>query len=70
MSQDGANMAMEGAQPRPVGSVVRSRYKILAVVGRGGLGVVYRVSDILYSSNNVFALKELADPAPGARQQI
>ncbi len=70
MSQDGANMATEGAQPRPVGSVVRSRYKILAVVGRGGLGVVYRVSDILYSSNNVFALKELADPAPGARQQF
>ena len=70
MSQDGANMATEGAQPRPVGSVVRSRYKILAVVGRGGLGVVYRVSDILFSSNNVFALKELADPAPGARQQF
>ena len=70
MSQDAANMATEGAQPRPVGSVVRSRYQILGVVGRGGLGVVYRVSDILYSGNNVFALKELSDPAPGARQQF
>ncbi len=70
MSQDAANMATEGAQPRPVGSVVRSRYQILGVVGRGGLGVVYRVSDILYSGNNVYALKELSDPAPGARQQF
>ncbi len=70
MNQDGANMATEGPQPRPVGAIVRSRYRILAIVGRGGLGVVYRVSDILYSSHNVFALKELSDPAPGARKQF
>ena len=69
MSQDGVNMA-EGAQPRPIGAIVRNRYRILSVVGRGGLGVVYRVADVLYSSNNVFALKELSDPAPGARKQF
>ncbi|HKT37019.1 MAG TPA: serine/threonine-protein kinase, partial [Ktedonobacterales bacterium] len=70
MSQDAANMGSEGAQPRPIGLVIHNRYQILGVVGRGGLGVVYRVADILYSGNNVFALKELSDPAPGARQQF
>lgn len=70
MSVDGASMQPDGAQPRAVGSVVRNRYQILAVVGRGGLGVVYRVADILFSSNNIYALKELSDPAPGARKQF
>ncbi|HEU5344324.1 MAG TPA: protein kinase [Ktedonobacterales bacterium] len=70
MSQDAANMGSEGAQPRPIGLVIHNRYQILGVVGRGGLGVVYRVADILYSGANIFALKELSDPAPGARQQF
>lgn len=70
MSDDGANMQPDGAQPRAVGSIVRNRYRILAVVGRGGLGVVYRVADSRFSANTVFALKELSDPAPGARKQF
>ena len=70
MSEDGAYMTAEGAEPRPVGAVVRNRYRILRIVGRGGLGVVYRVADILYSSKNIYALKELSDPAPGARKQF
>lgn len=70
MSEDGAYMPPDGVQPRAVGSVIHNRYRILAVVGRGGLGVVYRVADILYSSHNVYALKELADPSPGARKQF
>ena len=69
MSEEGA-YTPDGAQPRAVGEVVRNRYRVLAVVGRGGLGVVYRVSDLLYSSHNVYALKELSDPAPGARKQF
>ncbi len=70
MSEEVAYSNTDGAQPRAVGSVVNNRYRILAVVGRGGLGVVYRVADILYSSNNVYALKELADSTPGARKQF
>lgn len=70
MSEDGAYASPDAAQPRAIGEIVRNRYRVLAVVGRGGLGVVYRVSDLLYSSNNVYALKELSDPAPGARKQF
>lgn len=70
MSDEGALLSGDGAQPRPVGSIVNNRYRILAVVGRGGLGVVYRVADILYSNKNIYALKELSDPAPGARKQF
>ncbi|HEX8732391.1 MAG TPA: protein kinase [Ktedonobacterales bacterium] len=70
MNEDGAQIQSDGAQPRAIGSIVRSRYRILGVVGRGGLGVVYRVADTLYSSNNVYALKELSDQSPGARKQF
>ncbi len=70
MNEDSASIQPDGPQPRAVGSVVRNRYRILAVVGRGGLGVVYRVADILFNSHNVYALKELSDPSPGARKQF
>lgn len=70
MNEHGALMQPDGAQPRAVGSMVRSRYRILGIVGRGGLGVVYRVADTLFSSNNVYALKELSDQSSGARKQF
>ena len=70
MNEDGALTQPDSAQPRAVGSIVRSRYRILGIVGRGGLGVVYRVADTLFSSNNVYALKELSDQSPGARKQF
>ncbi len=55
---------------RPAGTVVNDRYRILSAVGRGGLGTVYQVVDLLYGKNNVYALKELADQSPGARKQF
>ena len=58
------------ANPLPVGTTVHERYHILAVVGRGGLGTVYQVRDVLFGKNNVFALKELSDQSLGARKQF
>jgi len=56
--------------PLPIGTVVHERYLITAAVGRGGLGTVYQVADILYGKQNVYALKELVDQSPGARKQF
>src|SRR5579883_2219543 len=54
----------------PIGTVVHERYRITAIVGRGGLGTVYQVMDILFGKQNVYALKELIDQSPGARKQF
>ena len=56
--------------PLPLGTVVHERYRINAVVGRGGLGTVYQVADVLFGKQNVYALKELIDQSPGARKQF
>lgn len=61
---DGANQVLS------VGTTVRQRYQILSIVGRGGLGTVYQVSDVLFGKNNIYALKELLDQSPGARKQF
>ena len=54
----------------PIGTVVRERYCVMAAVGRGGLGTVYQVADVLYGKQNIYALKELVDQSPGARRQF
>jgi serine/threonine protein kinase len=54
----------------PIGTVVHQRYRIAAIVGRGGLGTVYQVADVLYGRQNVYALKELIDQSSGARKQF
>src|SRR5579859_4469407 len=63
-------MAEGGFNPLPVGTIVHQRYRITAVVGRGGLGTVYQVVDVLFGKSNVFALKELIDQSSGARKQF
>lgn len=63
-------MAEGTFSPLPIGTVVYERYRIGSVVGRGGLGTVYQVSDILYGRGNVYALKELVDQSFGARKQF
>src|SRR5437879_6083666 len=64
------SMPESDAQILPIGTIVHSRYQISAVVGRGGLGTVYQVTDVLFSKHNIFALKELLDQSSGARKQF
>ncbi|GAC1349550.1 MAG: hypothetical protein NVSMB27_23750 [Ktedonobacteraceae bacterium] len=45
----------------PVGSVIRDRYVIESVLGKGGFGVIYRVSDLRVQGNH-YALKEVIEP--------
>lgn len=56
--------------PLPIGTIVHNRYKVEAIVGRGGLGTVYSVLDILFGKHNIFALKEMADQSRSARRQF
>lgn len=62
-------MAHDELQPLPLGTRVHDRYAIFAVVGQGGLGTVYQVSDTA-GNGTVFALKEMADPSRSARKQF
>lgn len=43
----------------PVGYIIGQKYKILAVLGSGGFGVVYKVEHLLLHRKNLFALKVL-----------
>lgn len=45
----------------PVGSIIRDRYEVKALLGKGGFGAVYLVDD-LRVKGNLFALKEVIDP--------
>jgi eukaryotic-like serine/threonine-protein kinase len=54
----------------PLGAIVHDRYRVVNIVGRGGVGTVYQVNDILFGKNNSYALKELIDQSEGARKQF
>ena len=56
--------------PLPIGAVVHERYEVEAIVGRGGLGTVYAVRDIIFGKQNIYALKEMADQSRSARRQF
>jgi eukaryotic-like serine/threonine-protein kinase len=45
----------------PLGSVIRERYVIEALLGKGGFGAVYRVRDVRVKGN-MYALKEVIAP--------
>lgn len=45
----------------PIGSIIRDRYVVEALLGKGGFGAVYLVHDSRVKGNR-FALKEVVDP--------
>jgi serine/threonine protein kinase len=61
-------MSYSAEEALPLGTEVRGRYRTLTTVGRGGVGTVYKVADVLYG--NTYALKELANPSHSARKQF
>jgi serine/threonine protein kinase len=63
-------MAFGADDALPIGTVVHDRYRVVNIVGRGGVGTVYQVNDILFGKNNSYALKELIDQSEGARKQF
>lgn len=56
--------------PLPISTIVHKRYQVETIVGRGGLGTVYSVRDILFGKQNIYALKEMADQSRSARRQF
>ena len=53
----------------PNGTIIRDRYVIEGLLGKGGFGSVYRVKDKRVKGN-LFALKELIDPSKQERDRF
>ena len=53
----------------PIGTIIRDRYMVEELLGKGGFGAVYLVRD-LRVRQNLFALKELHDPSKVERERF
>jgi serine/threonine protein kinase len=53
----------------PIGTIIRERYIVENLLGKGGFGAVYLVRD-LRVKQNLFALKELYDPSKKERDRF
>ncbi|HLG61385.1 MAG TPA: protein kinase [Ktedonosporobacter sp.] len=53
----------------PPGKIIRARYIVEELLGKGGFGAVYRVRERRMSSN-IFALKEVIDPNRQQRERF
>ena len=53
----------------PIGSIIRDRYEVEAIPGKGGFGAVYLVRDLRVKGNQ-FALKEVIDPSKKDRMHM
>ncbi|HEX8033590.1 MAG TPA: protein kinase [Ktedonobacterales bacterium] len=53
----------------PLGIVLARRYRVLAQLGEGGMGSVYKVEDTAHRSR-VFALKELLDDSTASPEDV
>jgi formylglycine-generating enzyme required for sulfatase activity len=54
--------------PLTIGQVLHNRYRIDALLGQGGMGAVYRATDLTFSAQ--VALKENLDTSPPAQKQF
>src|SRR5689334_8018907 len=63
-----SSMALaSGGESRPQGAPIGGRFRVDALLGRGGMAVVYRVTEL--ATGRALALKQLAVPADASGRQ-
>ena len=57
-------------QPSPAGAVLKNQYRILRLVGGGGMAWVYQVEELPAGSGKLWALKELRPQTQNRAEQV